>query len=338
MRPSAFDSIPGCVIWPLRGFLGITFMYAALQKIADPGFLSPGSRTYIGSQILAFSHQSPIALLFRWFAVPFPMVTGVGTIVAELSIGILVLLGLFTRPAAIAGLLLNLVFFLSASWSVYPYFLGSDIVFVMCWLTLAAAGPGPLSLDSRRSRRASSPSLRAPTQPVLSRKEALAAGVGTFGALALGFAPRNGMLGRSARKASGTAVSMRAGTSLPRSGAVRVGSTISVPINHALVVTDPKTGDPAVVVRLSESEYYAYDAVCTHAGCTVGYDSAQELLVCPCHGAEYDPAQNAKVVAGPAPQPLARLPMTIDQQGNIYLYGTPGRPPHAPKLSNSDDG
>jgi thiosulfate dehydrogenase [quinone] large subunit len=30
---------------PLRLFLGLTFIYAGLQKIADPGFLQPGSTT-----------------------------------------------------------------------------------------------------------------------------------------------------------------------------------------------------------------------------------------------------------------------------------------------------
>lgn len=337
-----FDSIPGRAIWPLRAFLGITFVYAAVQKIADPGFLSPGSGSYIGSQLLAFSRGSPIGVLFQLLALPFPVVVGVATVVAELAIGALVLVGLFTRPIAIAGLLLNLVFFLSASWHVYPYFLGSDIVFVICWLTLAMTGPGPLSLDALRGRPTPEPTGRPidRLQPRLSRWEALAAGVGTVALLALGLLPRNRVFGQSAVKMDGATVTSNAGTAslVTSSGAVRVGTLASLPTNHALAVSDPKSGDPALIVRLSGSEVYAYDAVCTHAGCTVGYDPAQKLLVCPCHGAEFDPARNAAVVAGPAPQPLTRLPITTDRQGNIYLYGTPGRPPHKPKPRSSDDG
>src|SRR5207249_9151991 len=59
--------------------------------------------------------------------------------------------GLLLRPAAFFGLLISLVFFLSATWRVRPYFYGSDIVFVFCWLTLLIAGPehtGFPALDS----------------------------------------------------------------------------------------------------------------------------------------------------------------------------------------------
>jgi thiosulfate dehydrogenase [quinone] large subunit len=84
-------------------------------------------------------------------------------------------------------------------------------------------------------------------------------------------------------------------------------------------VADPKSGDPAIVIHTSGSQFYGYDAVCTHAGCTVQYDPQSKLIVCPCHGAQYDPTHDAQVVAGPAPSPLTKLPFTIDSQGNIYL-------------------
>lgn len=90
-------------------------------------------------------------------------------------------------------------------------------------------------------------------------------------------------------------------------------------LNSAGLTSDPRTGDPAIVVHTSGSQYYAYDAVCTHAGCTVEYDPQSRMLVCPCHGATYDPTREAQVVSGPAPSPLSRLPMTIDSHGNIYL-------------------
>lgn len=144
--------LPGMAILPLRLFLGLTFLYAGLQKLTDPGFFSPGAGTYIGNQILSYSRGSPIQLLLHP-AMQFAGLVGALTIGMEMGIGLLVLLGLFTRPAALVGLFLNLVFFLSASWHTYPYFMGSDIVFVMCWLTLALTGPGPFSLD---------PSLRRP--------------------------------------------------------------------------------------------------------------------------------------------------------------------------------
>src|SRR5690242_18990467 len=60
--------------------------------------------------------------------------------------------------------------------------------------------------------------------------------------------------------------------------------------NAALTYTDPKSGDPAVLIRLANGQVVSYDAVRTHAGCTVPHDPARWLLVCPCHGARYDPS------------------------------------------------
>ena len=81
----------------------------------------------------------------------------------------------------------------------------------------------------------------------------------------------------------------------------------------------PQTGDPGVVVGLGGNQVAAYDAVCTHAGCTVQYDPGQKLLICPCHGAEYDPAHQAQVVAGPAPSPLQQLQAAVAADGTIYV-------------------
>ncbi|MDQ2743558.1 MAG: Rieske 2Fe-2S domain-containing protein, partial [Chloroflexota bacterium] len=57
------------------------------------------------------------------------------------------------------------------------------------------------------------------------------------------------------------------------------------------------------MVHTSGSTFYAYDAVCTRARCTVQYDPQQRLLVCPCHGGTFDPAHGAQVVAGPPSTP-----------------------------------
>ena len=56
----------------------------------------------------------------------------------------------------------------------------------------------------------------------------------------------------------------------------------------------------------------AYSAICTHQQCpVVGWNEDKQVLNCPCHQSEYDPRQNAKVVAGPAPRSLAALPLKL---------------------------
>jgi rieske iron-sulfur protein len=81
------------------------------------------------------------------------------------------------------------------------------------------------------------------------------------------------------------------------------------------------------LVRVSESGdadgFVAYSAICTHLGCSV-YDqlNAQGLIVCPCHVSRFDPANDAAVVGGPASRPLPRLPVTVNDNGEIVVDGT----------------
>lgn len=56
----------------------------------------------------------------------------------------------------------------------------------------------------------------------------------------------------------------------------------------------------------------AFSAVCTHAACAVSeWNGERRVLVCPCHASEYDPAQRAKVVGGPASRALPALPVAL---------------------------
>ena len=67
---------------------------------------------------------------------------------------------------------------------------------------------------------------------------------------------------------------------------------------RAVAFDDPMTGDPGVLVKLGDGTIVAYDAVCTHAGCTVGYDRRSGFLLCPCHGATFDPQPTRRSSAG----------------------------------------
>ena len=144
---------PGAALFPLRLFLGLTFVYAGVQKLTDPGFLHPGAPTYIGTQLHAFAAGTPGGSC----CTPSPSRTrelaGVGVAIAEIVIGLLAAAGLLTRAAALAGLGLNLVLFLTASWHTTPYFLGPNIVFVFAWLPFVLCGAeGQPALDDMLER------------------------------------------------------------------------------------------------------------------------------------------------------------------------------------------
>ena len=56
----------------------------------------------------------------------------------------------------------------------------------------------------------------------------------------------------------------------------------------------------------------AYSAICTHTGCDVINWNAEQLrMACPCHESQFDIYDGGKVVGGPAPRPLAMLPLEI---------------------------
>jgi Rieske Fe-S protein len=65
----------------------------------------------------------------------------------------------------------------------------------------------------------------------------------------------------------------------------------------------------------------AYSAVCKHAGCIVSaWVADRRLLLCPCHGSEYDPAQAGAVVMGPADAPLPTIPVAV-HGGTLVIAG-----------------
>lgn len=304
---------------PLRLFLGATFVYAGIQKIADPGFLQPGSPTYIGTQLQSFASQSPIGFLIEIFALPTPQLTGLAVIAAELAIGALVIAGIATRWAAAGGALVNLVFFLTASWAVQPYFLGSDSIYTVAWITIVIVGD--LGVFTIRPLLFGE---TAPRRPVdLERRRLLLqfGGAAVAAVWVLALLPRarhtpSGGQAISSPEASPTAGESPTAAASPTG--TKVGTLSTLQSQGFLNFQDPKSGDPAVAVSLSGGSVVAFDAVCTHAGCQVSYDTGQKLLACPCHGALFDPAHGAAVVAGPAPTPLPSIPIQVGSDGGVY--------------------
>jgi nitrite reductase/ring-hydroxylating ferredoxin subunit len=60
---------------------------------------------------------------------------------------------------------------------------------------------------------------------------------------------------------------------------------------------------------------YALTAVCTHAGCTIGFSGAGSGFSCPCHGSRFDFVGN--VTGGPAASPLRHFQLCVGPDGNL---------------------
>jgi thiosulfate dehydrogenase [quinone] large subunit len=298
---------PGLALLPLRLFLGVTFAYAGVHKLSDAGFLHAGSDTYIGDQLEAFADGTPGGVVLETFAVPAPVLAGIGVAVAEVAIGLLAIAGRFTRVAAAAGLGLSLVLFLTASWHTVPYFLGSDIVFVFAWLPFVLAGAaGQPALDHRshravRVRRRGRVVVPVVGEP-LTRRAALLQALG-FTAAFTGAIAGASLLFRGAVPARAKAAAVPG--AVAESAELAAGEALSV----------MNGGASALVIRGADGQLSAFSAVCTHAGCDVEWHDGE--IRCPCHHARFDPA-TGEPTRGPARMPLTSLEV-VERDGRIVL-------------------
>ncbi|MCU0484018.1 MAG: DoxX family membrane protein [Chloroflexi bacterium] len=193
--PPLLDRFGGAyaALLPLRAFLGFTFLYAGVDKLATPGFLAAAGPGSIGEQLDAFTRSSPLTPLIEAFALPYPVAVGALISVAEIAIGLGILSGLLYRAAAAAGALTALTFWLTASWSTTPYYYGPDLPVMFGFVTLALAGHGGLLVAGNLAPFRGAPQGVAATSGVggpIGRREVLQAAVLGAAALALGAASR----------------------------------------------------------------------------------------------------------------------------------------------------
>lgn len=106
-------------------------------------------------------------------------------------------------------------------------------------------------------------------------------------------------------------------------GVVRDGS-----LNNQLLVVrvaaddvSSKTARYAVADVPGPDVLIVYSASCTHTGCEInGWDDETRRLKCPCHDSQFDVADAARVVNGPAPRPLAMLRVAMED-GALRVTG-----------------
>jgi thiosulfate dehydrogenase [quinone] large subunit len=347
---------PGGSLLLLRAFLGVTFTFAGLQKLANANFFSATAPGSFGEQLRGAIVTSPLHHLLDP-ALHAPTLIALLISLGEVSVGLGTLFGLVGRAAAFGGMLLSLSFFLTVSFNDNPYYYGADIVFFFAWTPLLLGGSGAWSLDAlflRRQRAAKAAMvLAAARNSSLVRRRAaelerrvVLQRLATIGAVAGAGALLGGIvagLGRvfattaqggsnpaglgtttsntPGRTSSSTPGSSSTPASTMSSGAqkgTRLGLASAVPVGGAASFTDPAQGVPAFVVQPTRGTFRAFSAVCTHAGCPVQFDGQNDAFVCPCHGSVFN-ASTGAVIQGPAPSPLQRIPITLGPGGELYV-------------------
>jgi len=78
-----------------------------------------------------------------------------------------------------------------------------------------------------------------------------------------------------------------------------------------------RSGNTRVIVFRDDGNLKALNAKCTHEGCTVQYKADEGLIWCACHNGKFD--VEGKTISGPPPRPLAKYPVTQDENGKIIV-------------------
>ena len=199
---------------------------------------------------------------------------------------------------------------------------------VQAYYQIVAPGTKPLAMAKTAAIKAPAkavqrtPSASLPVQPrkgqqkrsVSRRRLVSLAGAGAVAAIATvtlfetnilkGIIP--GMMGNSGSKAA-------PGTQ--RKNFVALAADL--PVNSAKKFLLPSQAHPGLLIHLPNKSFVAFSSICTHAGCAVAYNPQDQMLICPCHDAIFDPAKNAAVVQGPAPSPLPPIKIVVNADGTI---------------------
>ena len=145
------------------------------------------------------------------------------------------------------------------------------------------------------------------TSPQLSRRRAIgyAAGTGvTLAAGAAGYLVASNSTAADPGPESDEYGPPKGGQPSGGQGGTALAALAAIPDGGGVVLADRK-----LVLTRSGSTVHCFTAVCTHQQCLVTTVSGGAIH-CPCHGSAFDAGTGA-VVAGPAPAPLAEVPVTV---------------------------
>lgn len=115
---------------------------------------------------------------------------------------------------------------------------------------------------------------------------------------------------------------IKEGVATPALAMDPVSKTTRDPLKGAVVLTRVKpAGMSADTKKNAVQGVVAYSSMCTHQGCPAkeigSIGQGKGKIICTCHGSQYDPSDNAKVVGGPAPRRLPALPLKASASGEL---------------------
>jgi Rieske Fe-S protein len=103
----------------------------------------------------------------------------------------------------------------------------------------------------------------------------------------------------------------------------RIASMDDLAVGAALSFTYPNEHEPCLLVRLTTSEFVAFNQKCTHLSCAVIPRPAENSFFCPCHEGRFDLRTGAPT-AGPPRRPLTRVVLEVRGR-EIYAVGVEAR-------------
>lgn len=96
----------------------------------------------------------------------------------------------------------------------------------------------------------------------------------------------------------------------------KIADVKTVKVGDAVEFAFPGEKDSALLIRLSENKYVAYQNACTHLRCPVYWVKEEGDMICPCHEGKFD-VETGTPIAGPPRRPLPEIIVKVDK-GAIY--------------------
>ncbi len=144
---------------PLRVFIGLGWLRAAVEKIIDPAWYDGTALTVFLQQQLGWSQEAfPFyGTLMETVFLPGATVLGIIVILVQLFAGLAILFGAYTNAGLLVGLVMNVNFVLAGA-------VDPSTFYIVIQLVLFFGGAGTvLGVDASRATGTHSPLLTAPT-------------------------------------------------------------------------------------------------------------------------------------------------------------------------------